>query len=109
MTATKDLRPLADAFPAVAGWLEGAKATAPRTSADVIAERFGLDAFGRNVLLLGAWAALDPAAGEAIARLHSDPRRTAPSIGLALLKLPGANWLALGAEAPLRGCGLIRI
>jgi len=109
VTATAKLRPLADAFAAVAGWLDGGKAAAPRTRADVIAERFGLDAFGRNLLLLGAWAALDPVAGDRIAALHGDPGRTVPSLGLALVKLPGANWSALGADAPLRGFGLIRI
>jgi len=109
MTGTAKLRPLADAFAAVAGWLDGGKAAAPRTRADVIAERFGLDAFGRNLLLLGAWAALDPVAGDRIAALHGDPGRTVPSLGLALVKLPGANWSALGADAPLRGFGLIRI
>ncbi|QNO27577.1 ATP-binding protein [Sphingopyxis sp. OPL5] len=109
MTATAKLRPLADAFAAVAGWLDGGKAAPPRTRADVIAERFGLDAFGRNLLLLGAWAALDPVAGDRIAALHGDPGRTVPSLGLALVKLPGANWSALGADAPLRGFGLIRI
>ena len=109
MTGTAKLRPLADAFAAVAGWLDGGKAAAPRTRADVIAERFGLDAFGRNLLLLGAWAALDPVAGDKIAALHGDPGRTVPSLGLALVKLPGANWSALGADAPLRGFGLIRI
>ncbi len=109
MTGAAKLRPLADAFPAVAGWLDGGKAAPPRTRADFIAERFGLDAFGRNLLLLGAWAALDPAAGDKIAVLHGDPRRTAPSLGLALVKLPGGNWSALGADAPLRGFGLVRI
>ena len=109
MTGTAKLRPLADAFAAVAGWLDGGKAAAPRTRADVIAERFGLDAFGRNLLLLGAWAALDPVAGDRIAALHGDPGRTVPSLGLALVKLPGANWSTLGADAPLRGFGLIRI
>ncbi|OHD00289.1 MAG: hypothetical protein A2885_23195 [Sphingopyxis sp. RIFCSPHIGHO2_01_FULL_65_24] len=109
MTATAKLRPLADAFAAVAGWLDGGKAAPPRTRADVIAERFGLDAFGRNLLLLGAWAALDPVAGDRIAALQGDPGRTVPSLGLALVKLPGANWSALGADAPLRGFGLIRI
>ncbi|MGQ2931673.1 MAG: hypothetical protein ACT6Q3_14470, partial [Sphingopyxis sp.] len=107
MTGTAKLRPLADAFAAVAGWLDGGKAAPPRTRADVIAERFGLDAFGRNLLLLGAWTALDPVAGDKIAALHGDPGRTVPSLGLALVKLPGANWSALGADAPLRGFGLI--
>lgn len=102
-------RPLAEAFATVAGWLDGQKGTPPATRADAIADRFGLDPFGRNLLLLGAWAALDPAAGERIAALHADPRRTVPSLGLALVALPGANWRALAADAPLRAFGLIRI
>jgi hypothetical protein len=109
MSTAAKLRPLAAAFPAVADWLDGGKAAPPRTRGDLIAERFCLDVFGRNLLLLGAWAALDPAAGERIAQLHADPRRTAPSLGLALLRLPGANWTALGAAAPLRAYRLIRI
>ncbi|HEY0012008.1 MAG TPA: ATP-binding protein [Allosphingosinicella sp.] len=109
MSATTTMRPLADAFPAVAAWLDGKSAAPPRTRADEIAGRFGLDAFGRNLLLLGAWAALDPIASGRIAELHSDPRRTVPSFGLALVKLPGANWLALGADSPLRRHGLVRM
>lgn len=109
MSGAAKLRPLADAFVTVAGWLDGKKGTPPKTRADDIADRFGLDAFGRNLLLLGAWAGLDPAAGKRIAELHGDPRRTAPSLGLALVRLPGANWAALGADDPLRADGLIRI
>lgn len=108
MSAAATLRPVAAAFPAVAGWLDGKNAAPPRTHADEIAERFGLDAFGRNMLLLGAWAALDPVASQRIAALHSDALCTVPSFGLALIKLPGANWLALAADAPLRRHGLIR-
>lgn len=107
-TATKR-RPLAEAFPVVAGWLDGKKRSPPRTSADEIAESFSLDPFARNLLLLGAWAALDPAAAEAISRFHADARRTVPSLGLALVRLPGANWTTLGASAPLRAFGLIRV
>jgi hypothetical protein len=102
--------PLAAAFTTVAAWLDGGPAPAlAYTRADVIAARFGLDAFGRNLLLLGAYAELEPEAGERIAALHGDPRRTTPSIGLALSRLPGAHWSALGAAAPLRAMALIRI
>ncbi len=110
MNAAPALKPLAATFPAVAAWLDGKRAPGlPRTRVDEIAARFGLDDFGRNVLLLGAYAALEPAAGERIAALHGDPRRTAPSIGLALSRLPGAHWSAFGAAAPLRAMALIRL
>jgi hypothetical protein len=110
MNAAPALQPLAAAFPTVAAWLDGKRAPKlPQTRADDIAARFGLDDFGRNLLLLCAYAALEPVAGERIAALHGDPRRTAPSVGLALSKLPGAHWSALGAGAPLRAMALIRI
>ena len=109
MSAAADFRPLAEAFPAVAGWLDGGTADPPPTRADAIAARFGLDAFGRNLLLLGAWAALDPSGGLRMADLHADPRRSVPSVGLALVKLPGAHWSAFGADAPIRAFALLRI
>lgn len=109
MSSATRSRPLAEAFATVAGWLDGAKGVPPKTPADAIADRFGLDRFARNLLLLGAWAGLDPAAARRIAELHGDPQRTVPSLGLALVKLPGANWGTLAADAPLRAFGLIRI
>ncbi|MEP9359591.1 ATP-binding protein [Sphingomonas sp. KR3-1] len=110
MNAAPALQPLAAGFPTVAAWLDGKRAPKlPQTRADDIAAQFGLDNFGRNLLLLGAYAALEPEAGERIAALHGDPRRTAPSVGLALSQLPDAHWSALGAGAPLRAMALIRI
>src|ERR1700754_424009 len=103
-------QPLAEAFPVVRAWLDGGTAgEMPRTLADEIAKRFGLDAFARNLLLLGAYAALEPDAGEHIGRLHEDPRRTSPTLGLALARLPDANWRSLAADSPLRANGLIAL
>lgn len=103
-------RPLAEAFAAVRAWLDGdATVEAPFTAADDIALLFGLDAFARNVLLVGAYAALEPDAGDRFGRLHEDPRRTAPTIGLALARLPGANWRSLAADSPLRANGLVAL
>lgn len=109
MTAVP-LRPLAEAFPIVRGWLDGGTAgEVPRSLADEIAKRFGLDDFARNLLLLGAYAALEPEAADHIGRLHEDPRRTSPSLGLALARLPGASWRSLAADSPLRANGLIAL
>ena len=110
MTGTADMRALGEAFRTVAGWLDGTTtAPPPPSGADPIAALFGLDDFERNMLLLGAYAALDPEAGARIAALHGDASRTAPSLGLALVRLPGAHWSALAPGAALRRFGLIQI
>jgi len=63
------VQPLADAFPVVRAWLDGETTEqAPVTLADDIASRFGVDTFARNLLLLGAYAALEPDAADHIGR-----------------------------------------
>ena len=110
MTGPRKSDPIAAAFPAVRAWLDGDPKPAPATTqADAIAATFGLDSFGRNMLLLGAYAALEPEAGDRIGTLHGDPRRNVPTLGLALARLPDANWAALAASAPLRMHGLLSI
>jgi AAA+ superfamily predicted ATPase len=110
MTGAVDMQALSEAFHTVAGWLDGTTtAPPPPSGADPIAALFGLDDFERNMLLLGAYAALDPEAGARIASLHGDASRTAPSLGLALVRLPGAHWSALAPGAVLRRFGLIQI
>lgn len=99
---------VAAAFPAVRAWLEGKDAgTIPETRADRLADLFGLDDFARNVVLLAAYAALEPEAGRLIGSLHGHASRAAPTVGLALARLPDAHWSAFGAQAPLRSWGLI--
>ncbi|UVO55701.1 ATP-binding protein [Sphingomonas sp. SUN039] len=110
MTAAA-LHPLAEAFAFVRAWVEGAQSTPEpaRTSADVLAEIFGLDAFERNVVLLGAYAALEPEGSERIGQLHGDPMQNQPSFGLAAATLPGAHWSAFAPASPLRREGLIEL
>ena len=113
MTRAEHIIPLPEAFPAVEAWLnpEGCYANpeVPTTVACDIAERFGLDRFGRNILLLCAYTTLEPAGRAAVAQLLGDPMVAAPTVGLALSRVPGAHWQALAAEAPLRRSGLIQI
>lgn len=113
MKMQEKIAPLSDAFGGVQSWLDdGAGAgeiEIPRTAACKIAKRFGLDRFGRNILLLCAYNALEPEGRTAIAGLLRDPLVTSPTIGLALARLPGAHWQALAAEAPLRRSGLVLI
>ena len=110
MTRAAAISPLPEAFGVVRSWLDGSKATAepPRTSADEVAEMFGLDPFARNVLLLCAYANLEPEAQGIIAELLNDPTIGMPTVGLALARLPSAHWQAIGADAPLRHTGLVR-
>lgn len=108
MSARRQLGDIGAAFPAVRSWLEGKPArTMPETRADRLAALFGLDDFARNVVLLAAYAALEPEASRLIAELQGDPRRAAPTVGLALARVPGAHWSAFGGQAPLRAWGLI--
>lgn len=108
MSARRQPGDIVAAFPAVRSWLEGKPArTMPETRADRLAALFGLDDFARNVVLLAAYAALEPEASRLIGELQGDSRRTAPTVGLALARVPGAHWSAFGGQAPLRGWGLI--
>jgi hypothetical protein len=100
--------PLAAAFPRIAALVAGEAVVpdAPHTTADEVAARFGLDAFGRDVLLLAAWAELEPDGASSVAAVQGSPE---PSVALALSRLPEASWAAFLPEAPLRGAGLIRL
>lgn len=111
MSRAATIAPLAEGFDAVRGWLADSPRaeSPPRTLADEIAARFGLDAFGRNLLLLCAWCALEPEAAPRLVALGGGADPVYPGVGLALARLPGANWQALTAEAPLRQHGLIAL
>ncbi len=105
------LSPLSAAFVAVRVWLDqgpDAATEPPRTTADEVAEMFGLDSFSRNILLLCAYANLEPEAQTTIAELLGDPMVGLPTVGIALARLPDAHWAAMGTDAPLRRAGLVR-
>ncbi len=97
--------PLPEAFGLVRDWLDNgpeAGGTPPYTEADEVAQLFGLDAFGRNILLLCAYASLEPEAQEQLSTLLGAEGVQAPTVGVALARLPGAHWQALSADGPLR-------
>ena len=101
---------LQECFDTVRQWLDGdLQATPPASRADQLAQLFGLDEFQRNVLLLSAYATLEAGAADHLKQLHGDNNTDYVSIGLTLARLPGANWSALSASAPLRHCGLIQM
>ena len=68
---------------------------------------FMLSPFERDLLLLCAGAEFDAGVARLCATLHADPRRRAPSFGLALAVLPGAHWSAIAPTGPLRRWGLV--
>lgn len=112
MSARGDIDPLGAAFDTVRAWLDKKPqegGAVPETAADSVAQRFGLDSFGRNILLLCAYAGLEPDAQAKLAELLGDPAVTAPTVGLALARLPGAHWQALAPDAPLRRMGLVDV
>ncbi len=109
MNKTLRLAPLPEAFDAVRAWLEGEEADPPVTAADEIAALFGLDEFGRNLLLLCAFVNLEAEARTYLTAFADNPDLTAPTVAMALSLLPGAHWHALSADAPLRRGGLVTI
>lgn len=103
--------PISDTFPILANWLGHGPddSELPQTAADQIAERFSLDTFARNLLLLCAYISLESEAQDAMANLSGNAPADAPTVAIALARLPGANWQMLSANAPLRHSGLITL
>ena len=74
----------------------------PPFAIETLCRQFALTAFERDLLLLCAGVELDGRFAEACSLIHRDPKRTAPTFGLALAVLPGAHWSALTRDRPLR-------
>lgn len=80
-----------------------------KSALDTLCDASGLSPFERALLLLCAGSELDASFAALIAQRHGDPRRTAPTLALALAALPGAHWSALSPGAPLRRWRFIEI
>ena len=74
-----------------------------------LGQRFGLDRFERDVLLLCVAVELDPTLRDQCARLHGNPAMRYPSFAVALVALPSPSWAALSPEGPLRGFRLVEV
>jgi len=70
---------------------------------------FRLSRFECDVLLLCAGVELDGSFPALCAAAQGDPRRTAPTFGLALAVLPDAHWSALRPDGPLRYWRLVDV
>jgi hypothetical protein len=80
-------------------------ALASPAAIDVLAERFGLSAFERDVLLLAAGVEMDTALAALCASGSS--RGAWASFGIALAMLPSPHWSALTPLRPLRRWRLV--
>jgi hypothetical protein len=76
---------------------------------ETLCEIFSLSSFERQLLLMCAGIELDGAFASLCAAAHGDPRRTYPTLSLALAALPDAHWSAITPAAPLRYWRLIEV
>ncbi len=81
-------------------------AASPPAALDILAEKFSLTAFERDVLLLAAAVELDASFAELFRTLGGF---SYPTFSLALSRLPGAHWSAVTPTAPLRYWRLIEL
>ncbi len=90
--------------------LQGARAALAGPAAiDQLAERFGLGAFERDLLLLCAGVEMDSALATQCAKAQGQPQRTYATFGLALAALADPHWSALIPARPLRRWRLIEL
>lgn len=80
-----------------------------RAALEVVAERFGLSGFERDVLLLCAGVELDSEIAGLVTRLQNEGRNAAPTFATALAVLPEPHWSALTPDAPLRHWRLVEV
>ncbi|HEV2844923.1 MAG TPA: ATP-binding protein, partial [Thermoanaerobaculia bacterium] len=81
----------------------------PPPALEVLARRFGLSRFERDVLLLCAALELDTRIAPLCARAQDDPARHWPSFALAMALFEDPAWDVLSPERPLRHWRLIEI
>jgi hypothetical protein len=76
---------------------------------EILARRFGLSPFERDVLLLAIGVELDTRIGALCARGQDDPSRPHPTLALAMALFDDPTWDVLSPERPLRYWRLIEI
>src|SRR5882724_9672216 len=75
----------------------------------ILAKRFGVSDFERNVLLLCAAIELDSRVAPLCALAQGDATRTYPTFALAMTLFEGAAWDVLSPERPLRHWRMVEI
>ena len=81
----------------------------PPPALAILAQRFGLDPFERDVLLLAAAPAFDSRFPHLCSRVLDDPEHAFPSFSVALTAFPEASWEALAPWGALRRNRLIEV
>jgi hypothetical protein len=76
---------------------------------DVLAQLFGLTAFERQLLLLGAGVDMDSRLAESCAAAQGGPQKTYATFGLALALLPDSHWDAITPSRPLRRFRMLEV
>ena len=89
--------------------LRAFEATDPPPALLILAQRFGLSLFEREVLLLCAAMELDTRVASLAARAQDDAGRPYPTFALALALFDEPAWEALSPERPLRFWRLVEI
>ncbi len=89
--------------------LEAAAAVEPPPALLILAQRFGLSRFERELLLLCASVELDTGSAALCACVQDDPNRPYPTFALALSLFADPAWDVLSPERPLRYWRLIEI
>ena len=98
-----------DDIAAAAAAVASAEAADPPPAFVLVARRFGLTDFERNVLLLCVAAELDPSVPELCGRAQGDTRLDHPTFALAFNLFDQPTWEPLRPDRPLRHFNLIEI
>ncbi len=94
---------------AAAKTMDSAAAMDPAPALHILAERFGLSRFERNVLLLCAALELDTSVASLCNLAQGNANRPYPTFALALTLFDEPAWEALSPERPLRYWRLVEI
>jgi hypothetical protein len=94
---------------AAASAMAAAEEVEPPPALLILAQRFGLSRFERDVLLLCAAMELDTRMAALCARAQDEPNQFYPTFALALSLFDEPTWDALSPERPLRHWRLIEI
>ena len=99
----------AEALAQAAAEREAAAHVDPPPALLLLAQRFGLSAFERDILLLCAAAELDPGISTLFAAAQGQPARNFPTFALAFQAFDEPAWDALSPQRPLRYMRLVEI
>ena len=99
----------AEALAQAAAEREAAAHVDPPPALLLLAQRFGLSAFERDILLLCAAAELDPGISPLFAAAQGQPARNFPTFALAFQAFDEPAWDALSPQRPLRYMRLVEI